>query len=109
MPDSALEDRSIDLETFEGRLSDLIAAVEAEPGPIAYRRGGEIIATSSFSRGVRMFDFHHHHRGRKRDRLMGALTLALTGEDLDEIETEVANAVAEARREIWAEREAASG
>jgi hypothetical protein len=103
------EGRSIDLDEYDGRLDDLVAIVRAEPGLVVFRRGADVTASSDVRDGVRMFDFYRQHWGRRRDHLMGALTVALTGEDLDEVETEVARAVAEARQAIRVERETATG
>ncbi len=100
---------TVDLERFDGRLDALIELVRANRGTIEFRRAGEATASVGWADGRQMFDFYYHRWGRERDPLMGALTLALTGEDRDEIETEIANVVAEVRREMRREREAAGG
>lgn len=100
---------TIDLAEFDDRLDDLIALVADSPETIEFSRNGEVTASVHWFDGRPMFDFYHHWWGRERDRVMGALALALTGEDLDEVETEVANAVAEVRWEIRQERAASGG
>ncbi len=95
---------TIDLESFDDRPDALIAHVRDNRRVIVFRRAGEVIASVGWSDGDPAFEFYYHRWGRNRDPLMGALTLALTGEDLDAIETEIANAVGEVRRERAAAR-----
>lgn len=97
---------TVDLEQYDGRLDALIALFRGHAGPMEFRRADEVTAALTWQGDQPLFDFSYHWWGRERDPLMAALTVALTGEDLDEIETEVANAVGEVRREMQRERAA---
>ena len=98
-----------DLEQFDGRLSVLLDLVWESRGTLQFRRPGDAAASVDTCRQPPKFSFSCERWGRKRAPLMGPLTLALTGEDLDEIEIDIANAVGEVRRETRREREAAGG